>query len=820
MAKLQDILNITPDFLKEYEGKAIQYGDIYGYVSSTGIKEYTNPAFTQGYSANRGAQQYQVDGKTYYQYDPGRAGSIPNSPISQEQLARAVPFSASSVMTMTDKGGLAPAGKSSYQTADAFRYLNDPFKPERYRTGATQNIDIGFRPRGANEDMASYLQAKQQAEIAQTGQSNIQGSPVADFQSAEAGETDAGDYQYGADVLDKKPNAAAVNTLYQSYFGRDAFTKEGANEVAEWTQSHQTVRALEDFLKEERTKYKITEPIKPIGTVKAEKTEITPDVFKDTGEDNITKSAEQNALLANIQGSFDVNPNLPANTAFIHGVAKLAGRQATPEELAMAGKSISEIAEHFGITGQLKNYGMSGDVKEEGKSKDQTIKDLQAKVESGTALNSTDKENWKYATGGKDYPTAPTPTFDETTGEGEEAPVTGKSALDKKQDLVDNFLSDRKGVREGAKEDEGVDEIQTLRNDAQATADALLTKIEQARIDLEAGDILNTEAGIALKNKLEGQTIPMASINRQLLVESQDLSQAQRLERLYDVYEINSQVNQYNAQLRQVQLYQGQYTEAMDNVKDNVDDWVEMQNLQLNILEEEGKLEKEERARYDSEINYERSLAESGMVHIPDIATHDKLVKDLNVTANTYSNFFYKDPGSPKIYLRPSAGGANNETVNAYVNQIKSGAIKLTSVPSSVRNEVAVALGNYTAPTNNNRIAPEDTTAPFKDVNDLYQRYLSAGYEPSEALKRVKELTGKDIKETNYSASNIPSDLKNEIISNIENKATLQNLIKYYPDISSSYLNSLYNQYTKITDKDVEEDKMTDEEFKSWLGIE
>ncbi len=85
-------------------------------------------------------------------------------------------------------------------------------------------------------------------------------------------------YQYGATVLDKKANDAAVNTLYQSYFGRNA----SAAELANWgTQggADTTVRALEDFLKSERARpeYDVSDiPIKPISQVKKEYEEKIP----------------------------------------------------------------------------------------------------------------------------------------------------------------------------------------------------------------------------------------------------------------------------------------------------------------------------------------------------------------------------------------------------------------------------------------------------------------------------------------------------------------------------------------------------------------
>ena len=75
-------------------------------------------------------------------------------------------------------------------------------------------------------------------------------------------------YVYGEDVLDKSANDAAVNTLYNAYFGRDA----NAAELKNWGAGgglDTTVRALEDFLKKERTKFNYNEPIKTLDEIRA-----------------------------------------------------------------------------------------------------------------------------------------------------------------------------------------------------------------------------------------------------------------------------------------------------------------------------------------------------------------------------------------------------------------------------------------------------------------------------------------------------------------------------------------------------------------------
>jgi len=78
-------------------------------------------------------------------------------------------------------------------------------------------------------------------------------------------ETQTG-YVYGNDVLGSKANNAAVNTLYQAYFGRNATQAELGN-WGEGGGTDTTVQALEDFLKTERTKYGVTTPIKTLAEI-------------------------------------------------------------------------------------------------------------------------------------------------------------------------------------------------------------------------------------------------------------------------------------------------------------------------------------------------------------------------------------------------------------------------------------------------------------------------------------------------------------------------------------------------------------------------
>ena len=117
-------------------------------------------------------------------------------------------------------------------------------------------------------------------------------------------------YQYGGDVLDKKANNASVNTLYNSYIGRDASTAELSNWGVKGG-ADTTVKSLENFLKGERKKYNITDPIKQIGTIKSEYQKMTngeEDIVTETvgsgGESNVpTETTDQVGKLETQVGS-------------------------------------------------------------------------------------------------------------------------------------------------------------------------------------------------------------------------------------------------------------------------------------------------------------------------------------------------------------------------------------------------------------------------------------------------------------------------------------------------------------------------------------
>ncbi len=83
--------------------------------------------------------------------------------------------------------------------------------------------------------------------------------------TAPANQNSGSGYLYDAAHLNSKANNAAVNQLYNSYFGRNA-TQAELNNWGQGGGADTTVKALEDFLKGERTRYNVTTPIQPIPT--------------------------------------------------------------------------------------------------------------------------------------------------------------------------------------------------------------------------------------------------------------------------------------------------------------------------------------------------------------------------------------------------------------------------------------------------------------------------------------------------------------------------------------------------------------------------
>ena len=78
-----------------------------------------------------------------------------------------------------------------------------------------------------------------------------------------------------------------------------------------------------------------------------------------------------------------------------------------------------------------------------------------------------------------------------------------------------------------------------------------------------------------------------------------------------------------------------------------------------------------------------------------------------------------------RTYVKPGTGASNPE-VSAYVNQIRSGAMKISNVPANIRNDVVIALGSNGGGTPSTPSSPVSTpqasTPQGLQEGDVYQR--------------------------------------------------------------------------------------------------
>lgn len=214
--------------------------------------------------------------------------------------------------------------------------------------------------------------------------SDIQGASVGTFKGSNT-EPNQTQYVYDAAHLGSKANDAAVNQLYNSYFGRNAT----AAELANWgTKGNATVKQLEDFLQSERTKYNYNAPVKSLA-----------------GDTIVTNTPAQTSIISNIpfkaglndtqkQSIIDLtskpvdnwtqtdkdNWNYATNNTAIPGLTTATPAPATPTNSSIPFKSGLNDAQKASITA-LTN-------------------------KPSSEWTQTDKDNWNYATNNAPIPGA------------------------------------------------------------------------------------------------------------------------------------------------------------------------------------------------------------------------------------------------------------------------------------------------------------------------------------------------------------------------------------------------------------------------------
>jgi len=360
----------------------------------------------------------------------------------------------------------------------------------------------------------------------------------------------------------------------------------------------------------------------------------------------------------------------PAQPANVLNTADLSKPTATPQVMATpAGQHIKSPEELKTLTAADIAKTSTGDIYRRDLAREQAaMADFTARYgKPATSSDWTKFHDFVYgkgATGSQDFTTSQAVQTAPLSGEVIPAEQP-KTIIEQKQDLIANYFADTMAKKAELGEQYGVGKAQQEMSVAQKRANESLEIVEKAQADLELKGILNAEAQVALKKAIENRGGGMALINGMLNREMSDMDQEQRLSRALDIYQLNANINKHNADLRAVALAQGNYQMARQNVQEDMEVWGEVQRMTMDLLTEMGQLEKEERARMDAEINYERGLMMDGYVHIEDTDTYNQMVKKFGVTAENFSQFFYKDPGTGKIYMKPDTSKDVVSTINA-----------------------------------------------------------------------------------------------------------------------------------------------------------
>jgi hypothetical protein len=294
----------------------------------------------------------------------------------------------------TQLGETPGAGQTSAQTAEKLGQTTVNLPDEPVRTIS----DI----QGGEASVGTYKPSQASVGTYQPSQSSVGTyKPASDPTSPS--------YVYDTGHLGSKANDAAVNQLYNSYFGRNAT----AAELANWgDKGTSTVKQLEDFLQAERVKYNYTAPVKSL----AGNTIITNPVTNTTAQTSIISNIPFKAGLndAQKQSIIDLtskpvaswtqtdkdNWNYATNNTAIPGLATTTPTSTTQANSSIPFKSGLNDAQKASITA-LAN-------------------------KPSAEWTQTDKDNWNYATNN-----APVP------GATNAAPSSGKSIYRIGTDIYD-----------------------------------------------------------------------------------------------------------------------------------------------------------------------------------------------------------------------------------------------------------------------------------------------------------------------------------------------------------------------------------------------
>jgi len=362
-------------------------------------------------------------------------------------------------------------------------------------------------------------------------------------------------------------------------------------------------------------------------TTKVPKRDVAVDLTKPTDTSAIEKSAEMEKWSAKVNEIYKTNPDAIANEAFVDAVSRAArGTIATKDEkqqygvdpdnpYALVGLSVKDVMGRFGLLDKTEDLGVT-DLEREGKTKEQTIKDLQAKVDSGGVLTDIDKQNWDYATGGAPYPIRAKPLTQTTKTE-------NKQPVDPITEAYDSLISTKE---EQIKDEINLDPLVKAKQQAEMA-------VEEARQTIADKKLLDA---VTLEGISKNQPIPMSLIRKQQSQYTQD----QYIENLMNVQD-------YNNKVILAQIAQGNLLEARNINKQIANDKFELNKLIIDKLVTENQIDKQASDTLYRQAEYELNLANAGYTSLDNQDAINAAIVQFGMSQ------IWQDPVSKTYYLKP-----------------------------------------------------------------------------------------------------------------------------------------------------------------------
>ncbi|HPQ42938.1 MAG TPA: hypothetical protein PKZ42_01825 [Syntrophales bacterium] len=205
--------------------------------------------------------------------------------------------------------------------------------------------------------------------------------------------------------------------------------------------------------------------------------------------------------------------------------------------------------------------------------------------------------------------------------------------------------------------------------------------------------------------------------------------------------------------------------QELANAKSEADIIKTYSDIELNQIEQEYK-------QNQDKTELDKTMALKGYKYISTPYQRDQLKNQ---------GYDIVEVGGRTYAAKPEAkGGGSGTDSNTYT-------LTLDTLNSSKGEDGYVSTDVYKT-----ERAKINSVSGREDFDKMYAYLLNPNDKTAQAF--VKKIEEEDENENRFTASNIPQDVLLDLMEDIDGGASLQQIIKAYPDVSTSYLNTLYYQ--------------------------